>query len=81
MSTRRILVLISVTGVIATCLALLAGRWVWALALYGVSVVGILLLLRRAVGPRPRTTRDASPQTPGEATADAAAADAAALVD
>ena len=49
MRTRRILVVVSVLGVAATLIAVMEGAWVYALALYGVSVAGIAVLLGRAV--------------------------------
>jgi uncharacterized membrane protein len=49
MRTRRILALVSVLGVVATLIALLEGAWVYALAPYGLSVIALGVLLRRAV--------------------------------
>jgi hypothetical protein len=47
--TRRILVLVSVLGASATLIAVVEGAWLYALVLYGVSVVGLGVLLGRAV--------------------------------
>lgn len=47
--TRHILALVSVLGVAATLFAVIAGAWVYALALYGSSVIVLGVLLRRAV--------------------------------
>jgi hypothetical protein len=49
MRTRGILVVVSVLGVAATLIAVIEGAWVYALAVYGMSVAGIAVLLGRAV--------------------------------
>jgi hypothetical protein len=49
MRTRGILVVVSVLGVAATLIAVIEGAWLYALALYGLSVAGIAVLLGRAV--------------------------------
>lgn len=47
--TRGILVLVSAMGVTATLIAVAEGAWVYALVFYGMSVIGLGVLLRRAV--------------------------------
>ena len=49
MRTRGILVVVSVLGVAATLIAVIEGAWIYALALYALSVAGIAVLLGRAV--------------------------------
>jgi hypothetical protein len=49
MRTRGILVVVSVLGVAATSIAVIEGAWIYALALYGMSVAGIAVALGRAV--------------------------------
>jgi hypothetical protein len=49
MRTRGILVVVSVLGVAATLIAVIEGAWIYALAIYGLSVAGIAVLLGRAV--------------------------------
>ena len=49
MRTRGILVVVSVLGVAATLIAVIKGAWIYALAIYGMSVAGIAVLLGRAV--------------------------------
>ena len=49
MRTRGILVVVSVLGVAATLIAVIEGAWIYALAIYGMSVAGIAVLLGRAV--------------------------------
>jgi uncharacterized membrane protein len=46
--TRQLLIVVSVFGVAATLLAMLEGAWLFALAIYGLSIVGLCALLRRA---------------------------------
>jgi hypothetical protein len=70
MRTRPLLVSISIVGVAATLIAVTEGRWTYGLALYGFSVAAILLLLRRALSERYRTT-------PGEPASSGAARPAA----
>ena len=59
MRTRGILVVVSVLGVAATLIAVIEGAWIYALALYGLSVAGIAVLLGRAV--RQHRARNALP--------------------
>jgi hypothetical protein len=49
MWTRGILIVVSILGVTATVIAVIEGAWIYALALYGMSVSGIAVLLGRAV--------------------------------
>jgi len=46
--TRQLLIVVSVFGVAATLLAMLEGAWLFALAIYGLSIVGLCALLRQA---------------------------------
>ena len=45
---RQLLIVVSVFGVAATLLAMLEGAWLFALAIYGLSIVGLCALLRQA---------------------------------
>jgi Flp pilus assembly protein TadB len=49
MQTRRVLIVVSALCVAATLAAVTEGVWVYALALYGIGVVGLGVLLMRAV--------------------------------
>jgi hypothetical protein len=49
MRTRDILVVVSVLGVAATLIAVIEGAWIYALAIYAMSVAGIAVLLGRAI--------------------------------
>jgi hypothetical protein len=49
MDTRRILISVSVLGVAATLIAIVEGSWLFGLSLYGISVVGLGLMLWQAI--------------------------------
>lgn len=52
MEGRRTLVAVSMLATTATLIAVVKGAWLYGLVLYGVSVVVLGLLLRRAVRKR-----------------------------
>jgi len=50
MHARWILILVSVLGTTATLIVVTEGAWLYGLLLYGATVAGLLVMLRRVVG-------------------------------
>lgn len=73
MRTRSILVVVSALSVAATLIAVTQGAWVYALALYGMSVAGLVVLLRSAVSKH-RTQIDQPSRTASDEAAPGSAA-------
>jgi hypothetical protein len=68
-STRLIVIVFSLLGTAATVVAVAGGRWIYAALLYGLTVLGLVRLLGRAVGrirtrsnqPKPTIVAGAGP--------------------
>jgi hypothetical protein len=73
MNTRLILIVFSVLGAVAAVVACVQGLWVDAVFLYSLTTVGLVLLLRRAIGriratihqPKQRAAAEPTPDIAG----------------
>jgi membrane protein implicated in regulation of membrane protease activity len=64
MNTRLVLLLTSALGVGATVLVAATTRWQYGLALYAMTIVGLVMLLRRAAAKHRRSA--GPPQAEGD---------------
>ncbi len=72
MNTRLILIVFSALGAVAAVVACVQGLWVDAVILYALTTIGLVLLLRRAVGRTRATIHQPKQRAAAEPTPDIA---------